>query len=231
MTRQKLKIKDVITVVLLALINVVLFFASALLYATPITIVLMPVFFSLIEGIVYFIIGTKVKKRGAILIYSIVRAILGGYLPYIVLYIVSGIVAELILWKSGYGDQKGLTFSYVIMQICAAFGSTIYPYALAVKSMADQAVTDGRQDNILAASEMIRSWGWIVLLAVVAIAAVAGAMIGRAVVKKHISAVTSERHSERGRLLWSQKRQRRDQLFHGCGSSQAGGKQSTLQVY
>ena len=61
--------------------------------------------------------------------------------------------------------------------------------------MADQAVTDGRQDNILAASEMIRSWGWIVLLAVVAIAAVAGAMIGRAVVKKHISAVTSERHS------------------------------------
>ena len=99
MTRQKLKIKDVITVVLLALINVALFFASALLYATPITIVLMPVFFSLIEGIVYFIIGTKVKKRGAILIYTIVRAILGGYLPYIILYIVSGIVAELILWK------------------------------------------------------------------------------------------------------------------------------------
>ena len=61
MTRQKLKIKDVITVVLLALINVALFFASALLYATPITIVLMPVFFSLIEGIVYFIIGTKVS--------------------------------------------------------------------------------------------------------------------------------------------------------------------------
>ena len=43
--RNKLKIKDIITVVLLALINVVLFFASSLLYATPITIILMPVFF------------------------------------------------------------------------------------------------------------------------------------------------------------------------------------------
>lgn len=32
--RNKLKIKDIITVVLLALINVVLFFASSLLYAT-----------------------------------------------------------------------------------------------------------------------------------------------------------------------------------------------------
>ncbi len=59
--RNKLKIKDIITVVLLALINVVLFFASSLLYATPITIILMPVFFALLEGIVYFIIGTKVK--------------------------------------------------------------------------------------------------------------------------------------------------------------------------
>ena len=78
----KLKIKDIITVVLLALINVVIFFASSVLYATPITIILMPVFFALLEGIVYFIIGTKVKKPGAILIYSIVRAIMGGYLPY-----------------------------------------------------------------------------------------------------------------------------------------------------
>ena len=86
----KLKVKDIITVVLLALlINVVIFFASSVLYATPITIILMPVFFSLLEGIVYFIIGTKVKKPGAILIYSIVRAIMGGYLPYIILFILS----------------------------------------------------------------------------------------------------------------------------------------------
>ena len=99
----KLKVKDIITVVLLALINVVIFFASSVLYATPITIILMPVFFALLEGIVYFIIGTKVKKPGAILIYSIVRAIMGGYLPYIILFILSGAIAELLLWKMGYG--------------------------------------------------------------------------------------------------------------------------------
>lgn len=65
-TANKLKTKDIITVVLLALINVVIFFASSVLYATPITIILMPVFFALLEGIVYFIIGTKVKKPGVI---------------------------------------------------------------------------------------------------------------------------------------------------------------------
>ena len=137
-TANKLKIKDIITVVLLALINVVIFFASSVLSATPITIILMPVFFALLEGIVYFIIGTKVKKPGAILIYSIVRAIMGGYLPYIILFILSGVIAELLLWKMGYGNAKALTISYIINQVLAAFGSTIIPYAIAAKAMADQ---------------------------------------------------------------------------------------------
>ena len=187
-TTNKLKIKDIITVVLLALINVVIFFASSLLYATPVTIILMPVFFALLEGIVYFIIGTKVKKPGAMLIYSVVRAIMGGYLPYIVLFILSGVIAELLLRKMGYGSGKALTISYVINQVLAAFGSTIIPYAIAAKAMADQAVSDGRQDNILAASEMLQSWVSVALVAGVIAAALIGAAIGRRIVKKHLAA-------------------------------------------
>ena len=184
----KLKIKDIITVVLLALINVVIFFASSVLYATPITIILMPVFFALLEGIVYFIIGTKVKKPGAILIYSIVRAIMGGYLPYIILFILSGAIAELLLWKMGYGNAKALTVSYVINQVLAAIGSTIIPYAIAAKAMADQMVTDGRQDAILAASQMLQSWVSVALVAGVIVAAFIGAAIGKGIVKKHLAA-------------------------------------------
>ena len=187
-TTNKLKTKDIITVVLLSLINVVIFFASSLLYATPITIILMPVFFALLEGVVYFIIGTKVKKPGAILIYSIVRAIMGGYLPYIILFILSGVIAELLLWKIGYGNGKALTVSYIINQVFAAFGSTVIPYAIAAKAMADQAVSDGRQDNILKASEILRSWWSVALVAGVIVAAFIGAMIGRRIVKKHLAA-------------------------------------------
>ena len=187
-TANKLKVKDIITVVLLALINVVIFFASSLLYATPITIILMPVFFALLEGIVYFIIGTKVKKPGAILIYSIVRAILGGYLPYILLFILSGVIAELLLWKIGYGDRKALAISYIINQVLAAFGSTIIPYGIAAKAMADQMVSDGRQDSILAASEILQSWLSVVLVTGVIVAAFIGAAIGGRIVKKHLAA-------------------------------------------
>ena len=74
------------------------------------------------------------------------------------------IIAELILWKAGYGNAKGLTVSYIINQVLAGLGSTIYPYVIAAKSMADMAVTDGRQDNINAASDMLQAWGWPCLL-------------------------------------------------------------------
>lgn len=191
-TNKKLKVKDIFTVVLLALINVVIFFASSLLYATPITIVMMPVFFSLLEGIVFFIIGTRVRKPGAMMVYAIVRGILGGYLPYVLLYFLSGIASELILRKSGYGSEKGLTISYIICQLFAALGSTIYPYVIAAKSMADMAVTDGRQGNIDAASRMLLSGGWIALLAGIVVSAFIGAMIGKRVVKKHLEAVGME---------------------------------------
>lgn len=191
-TNKKLKVKDIFTVVLLSLINVVIFFASSLLYATPVTIVMMPVFFSLLEGIVFFIIGTRVRKPGAMMVYAIVRGILGGYLPYVLLYFLSGIASELILRKSGYGSAKGLTISYIICQLFAALGSTIYPYVIAAKSMADMAVTDGRQDNIDAASRMLLSGGWIALLAGIIVSAFIGAMIGKRVVKKHLEAVVME---------------------------------------
>ena len=184
----KLKIKDIITVVLLALINVVIFFASSLLYATPIAIILTPVFFALLEGVIYFIIGTKVKKPGAILIYSIVRSIMGGYLPYIILFILSGVIAELLLWKIGYGNGKALTISYIINQVFAAFGSTVIPYGIVAQAMADQMVSDGRQDNILAASEILRSWWSVALVVVIIAAAFVGAIIGRQIVKKHLAA-------------------------------------------
>ena len=184
----RLKIKDIITVVLLALINVVIFFASSVLYATPITIILMPVFFALLEGVVYFIIGTKVRKPGAILVYSIVRAIMGGYLPYIILFILSGVIAELLLWKIGYGSGKALTLSYIVNQVFATFGSTVIPYGIAAKAMANQMVTDGRQGNILEASAILQSWWSVALVAGVIVAAIIGAAIGKRIVKKHLAA-------------------------------------------
>ena len=182
----KLKVKDIITVVLLALINVVIFFAGSFLYVTPITILLMPVAYALVEGIIFFMIGAKVKKRGAILIYFFVRDVLGSFRPYIILYILAGLIAELLLWKTGYGNAKGLTLSYIIIQVLACIGSTIYPYAIIFESLMENAGADGRTENVTQAAEVLQSWGSPVLLVSVVISAFLGALIGRIIVKKHL---------------------------------------------
>ena len=61
-------------------------------------------------------------------------------------------------------------------------------YAIAAKAMADQMVTDGRQDTILAASQMLQSWVSVALVAGVIVAAFIGAAIGKGIVKKHLAA-------------------------------------------
>lgn len=58
----------------------------------------------------------------------------------------------------------------------------------AILIMADQMVTDGRQDAILAASQMLQSWVSVALVAGVIVAAFIGAMIGKRIVKKHLAA-------------------------------------------
>ena len=65
MNKTRLKAKDIITVTLLSLCNILIFSLGTFMYATPITIILTPVLYSLLQGTVFFVIGVKVRKRGA----------------------------------------------------------------------------------------------------------------------------------------------------------------------
>ncbi len=108
------------------------------------------------------------------------------------MYLLSGVIAEIIMKKAGYVNLKGLTASYIITQVLAGIGSTIYPYAIAARSMAENSVSDGRQDAILAASEMLGSWDAPLLVVGFIVTAFIGAMIGSKIVRKHITADSTE---------------------------------------
>lgn len=184
-----LKTKDIITVVLLSLINIAIFALGSFLYATPVTLLLMPLFYALFYGMVVFTIGVQVRKRGAILIYCIIQGIIGFYLPYTLLYVAAGIISEIILSKTGYGNVKGLTVSYILQQVGMCFGSTVYPYVFALdKTMEMMSVKDSAALKFVVSSagRSIMSWGWIVLLLATAAVAFAGALMGKRVVRKHI---------------------------------------------
>ncbi len=188
MKKQKLKIKDIITITLLTLINVLIFMAGSFFYISPITILAMPVFFSLLEGIVFYVISIKVPQKGAFLIYCTIRGIMGFYLPYTLLYILAGVIAELVMKKYGYGNSKGVCVSYIVTQVLGAIGGTVYPYVIAYQSFfsdAEAMAAQGANQNVLAAANMIQSWRCLVLLLAVAIAALIGSLIAKKILKKH----------------------------------------------
>ena len=189
MKSHAMKTKDIITVVLMSLINIFIFGFSSLLYFNPVTILLMPVYFALAQGIVYFMLGIKVPKKGVMLIYCIIQAVVTFNLPYILCYVVAGILAELILAKMGYANLKALTLSYVVIQLLNCVGSTIYPYALTLNATLARLPAEGGSVNgefIRQAGMMIQSWGSLVLLVIVAACALLGAFFGKKVAQKHL---------------------------------------------
>ena len=188
MNQSKLKSKDIITVVLMSLINIFIFGFSTFLYLNPFTILLMPVYFALTQGIVFFMLGVKVPKKGAILLYCFIQGAITFNIPYILCYVISGIIAEFLLKKTGYADIRSLTLSYVIIQLFNCIGSTIYPYAITLKATLERMPEDGGVNSayIEEAGHMIQSWGSIVLILVVIVSALIGAAFGAKIMKKHL---------------------------------------------
>ena len=187
MNKNGLKVKDVVTVTLLSLCNILVFSLGTFMYATPITILLTPVMYALLQGIVFFVIGVRVRKRGAFLIYSLIQGVIAFYPPYILMFVISGLIAELLLHKNGYGNLKYIGMSYVIQQVLASIGSVIYPYTIALnKTIGSMKEEKELVSNITKAGKMISSWGSLILLVLVIASAIIGACIGSKVVKKHI---------------------------------------------
>ncbi len=156
------------------------------MYATPITILLTPVMYSLLQGIVFFVIGVKVQKQGAFFIYFVIQGVISFYPPYILMFVISGLAAELLLRKNGYGNLKCIGIGYVIQQTLASVGSVVYHYTIALNKTLGHMKDKELVSNITTAGKMISSRGVIILLVLVIATASAGAYIGSRVVKKHI---------------------------------------------
>lgn len=188
MNKSRLKVKDIITVTLLSLCNILIFALGTLMYVTPITILLTPVLYSLLQGIVFSVIGVKVQKKGAFFIYSLIQGVIAFYPPYILMFIISGIIAELLLYKNGYGNLKYIGIGYVIQQALASIGSVIYPYTIALNKTLGSMNEKELVSKITRAGKMISSWGSLILFILVIVSAIIGAYIGSKVVRKHILA-------------------------------------------
>ncbi|MCR5529282.1 MAG: MptD family putative ECF transporter S component [Saccharofermentans sp.] len=185
--KDKMKAKDIITVTLLSMCSVVIFILLSFLYVVPIFIVGFPVVVSFLQGMVFMMIGIRVPKKGAILLYSIISGIAGMNIIYFAGSVIIGVIGELILAKTGYGKFGPLGITYVLMQIVNAFTSTVYPYVITFDSTKDMIAKTGADISIYeTANKMLTGAPVVILLVLTGIAALAGALVGRKMMKKHL---------------------------------------------
>ena len=187
--RKKLKAKDFITVgIFTAILFVIEFLLGMLGYIHPYIVASYVIIMPLISGIPMMLFYTKVEKFGMITTVSILIAIIMfiggmGYLGT-PLIIISGIVADLIAKTGQYKSFKKIVISFGVFNlwICANY----FPVIVAADSYRQGLVDEGYSAeyvNNLFAAINVKTIGVLVVLCF--IFGCIGAVIGKAVVKKH----------------------------------------------
>lgn len=185
--QSKLKGKDLINIGIYAAIYCVIMTAVAMLGFIPIMMPMLCVLVPLIGGTPMMLFMTKVNKFGMITIYSMIVGLFlwitgMGYWPFI-FGIVFGFLADLIAKSGSYKSSKKAILSCGVFNILI-FGNFV-PLFINAEAYFETRQSFG-EDYINSLSE-IMSQTWLVplLIASCFVFGVVGALIGKALLKKH----------------------------------------------
>lgn len=184
---QKLSVKDLVTVGVFTVVYFIVFFVSAMTGFVPVMAVFYPVLIAALAGIPCVLFFTKVEHFGMVTIMSTLTGLLICLMGYgyfgIITGIIFGLIADLIMKSGDYKSFSKMVIGYAIFSIWVM--GTQLPMFLSVKAYAEPfRATQG--DEFVDGLEALVSWNMcaVVLLATI-VAAVVGAFIGKAVLKKH----------------------------------------------
>ena len=188
-TSKKLKAKDFITVgIFTAILFVIEFLLGMLGYIHPYIVASYVIIMPLVSGIPMMLFYTKVEKFGMITIVSILMAIIMfvggmGYLGA-PLIIISGLIADFIAKSGNYKSSKKTVLSFGVFNlwICANYFPILVTAESYRKDLIDGGYSAEYVNNLFAAINL-KTIGILVVLCFVF--GCIGAVIGKAVVKKH----------------------------------------------
>lgn len=184
---QKLQAKDLINIGTFTALYFVCFFATGMLGYIPIFMVLLPLLCSLVAGIPFTLYLTKVKKFGMVTITGVILGILmfitGHPWPVLVTGCVFGFLGDLIMKAGKYQSWRSLLLGYVvfsewILGLLAPLFFMRDAYFAAMRSGYGDAYTD----TLMSLTPM---WVFYLMALLAVLGAFAGALLGKAVLKKH----------------------------------------------
>ena len=182
----KLKGRDLINVGIYTAIYFVIMLAVAMLGMIPIFLPLLSAIVPILGGIPFMLFLTKVKKPGMIFIMAMIMGImmlLTGMGPWPLLTsAVAGILAELIYRSGEYKSAKKAILAYAVFSMWI-WGNYL-PLFTDYEGYFAQRESYG-QAYIEAVQKLMPLWMAPVLLAVCFVCGILGAILGRALLKKH----------------------------------------------
>lgn len=189
-TKEKLNIKDLINVGLFTAIYFVIFLISTSTSFIPIMIFVFSVLSAFLAGIPMVLFLSRVKKFGMVTIMCVLLAIIifiMGYGPIGAgITLLCGILADLILKAGNWQSWKSILAAYTVFSLWAV--GTLVPIIMMGDAYFEgfrESMGDAYVNDALQVMHAVSGWLIPVVGILTAVAAIAGAFLGKAVLKKH----------------------------------------------
>ena len=186
MDNKKLKVKDLVSIGVFAVIYFALMFGIGMMGMIPILFLIYPTVLGIIAGTVVMLFMTKVQKPWSLFIFGMISPLVmfaaGHTYVVVVLSLIVMIIAELIRKIGNYNSFKYNMFSYAIFStwIC----SSMMQMLLAKEVYIEHCRMMG--DDYVVALEKLITYPHMTLVALGAfLGGILGAYIGKALLKKH----------------------------------------------
>ncbi len=185
--RKELQAKDLINVGIFTAIYFVIFFAGTMLGYIPIFIPLLGLVCPILCGIPFMLYLTKVKKFGMVsltgIILGLINLVMGSGMLVLIFGIIFGILGDLILKAGKYQSWKSTLLGNGIFSLwIMGYVSRMF---LTRDAFFSSLVSSYGQEYVDTLMSYTPGWIYPVLFVVTFIGGILGALLGKAVLKKH----------------------------------------------
>ena len=186
MDNKKLKVKDLVSIGVFAVIYFVLMFGVGMMGMIPILFLVYPTVLAIVAGTVVMLFMTKVQKPWALFIFGMISPLvmfaMGHTYVVAVLSLIVMTIAELIRKIGNYNSFKYNMLSYAVFSIWIC--SSMMQMLLAKEKYIELSMMMGK--DYVDAMEKLITYPHMALVALGAfLGGIIGAYIGKALLKKH----------------------------------------------
>lgn len=186
MDTQKLKVKDLVTIGVFAIIYFIVYYAVGMIGLVPILYLVFPAVFAVVGGVIVMLFMAKEQKPWAFFIFGTLPALIGFIAGHTILFLglsaLLALIAEFIRRQGNYKSFKYNMLAYAIYSMWPA-GSLMQ--ILLIPSIVDL-LSQAMGAEYTNALFMLVTWPNMALVYASAfICGIAGAYIGKFFLKKH----------------------------------------------